>query len=392
MLSLFCREVVRGRCQKPSFDPDLLNQKLNRIIQSDNSSFIRPTPRSYSLTPTDSRSPTDSEYAFCMRENFPEQEYWDLIEVGGRPAWPLEFTYFRKNQRGKYKDIIESWGNSFHTQKIAWMKFRRFQRAKRRSQEKFAEYKQDIIGVQQKEGFDDNINLLFDYTQQDKINEWKEYYCYRLRSIPHLKIAADKAHKKRMHDKEEAEKGRGDPDFPFFLFEARYSDEAKYDTLVYKLNWMLNEQLPEIIKEYESSTRELSHLEFEPNEGQAAAKTESERPGLNTQDGSRKKPLGTNKLTRSISKKLEEPLPSTAPLRRSQRLINLAAKRKRDSDSTQEQSSNHVVESKNKAKKGNRHSKKRKLDVHDAKPKNASKPSGISRKQKFSRKTPRAAK
>lgn len=128
-----------------------------------------------SPTPPDAvgrRSPSPATFAEIMGKGRPEVEkpYWDLIELGGTPAWPLEVTFLLPKKRQKYNNVIEFWLD-FANQKRTWMRFRRFQRDKRKFNESFDTYQREVIEYRQREGIEGDIRLHIDYQQQNRVDE-----------------------------------------------------------------------------------------------------------------------------------------------------------------------------------------------------------------------------
>ncbi|KAK2775820.1 hypothetical protein FQN53_002977 [Emmonsiellopsis sp. PD_33] len=117
-----------------------------------------------------------------------EKWYYDLIKMGGRPAFPLELSFAQPDDYGDFAGIIEYLGSGtgFLEQKSSWVYFRRFQRRYRKTEGTFARYQQEMREYQQNEGIEGDIHLLFDATQQTKVDEWKEYHYFQ--TIPESEL------------------------------------------------------------------------------------------------------------------------------------------------------------------------------------------------------------
>ena len=200
----------------------------------------------------------------AMREN--EQYFRDLIEMGGRPAFPsLEIFYAPMGTRGEYEDIIEYWSSKggVRGQRNRWVLFRRFQWRNRKTAEIFAQYQQDVCEYRRKEGIEGDIYLLFDQEQQTKVDRWKEYHYFEHRKLAHMKANAEESRQKKELDRKEWEAVHGtghnmDPNVPSDVsWIYPYRDESELDGFMVLLNW-IERQLPEIARECEIPDKEAS--------------------------------------------------------------------------------------------------------------------------------------
>jgi hypothetical protein len=233
---------------------------MSKSISNRRRSLSRTPAHTLSYTP----SPGPRTVALmeeAMREN--EQYFRDLIEMGGRPAFPsLEIFYAPMGTRGEYEDIIEYWSSKggVRGQRNRWILFRIFQRRNRKTAEIFAQYQQDVCEYRRKEGIE---GLLFDQEQQTKVDRWKEYHYFEHRKLAHMKAKAEESRQKRESDRKEWEAAHEtghniDPNVPSDVsWIYRYRDESELGHFMVFLNW-IERQLPEIARECEIPDREAS--------------------------------------------------------------------------------------------------------------------------------------
>ncbi|EER39961.1 conserved hypothetical protein [Histoplasma capsulatum H143] len=149
-----------------------------------------------------------------------EEDYHDLIRLGGRPAFPVEMWRTPKDVHGKYGPVVDYWTAGYWGQRLEWISFLKFQQRRRRSVEIFKQYQQVVHRHRQQEGIDGDIQLLFDAKQQSKMDVWKEYHYFQHRNVPKMRIMAEEGRQKReqVRLEWEAEHGKGatlDPHEPF---------------------------------------------------------------------------------------------------------------------------------------------------------------------------------
>ncbi|KAK2787765.1 hypothetical protein FQN52_007076 [Onygenales sp. PD_12] len=170
-----------------------------------------------------------------------EKWYYDLIKMGGRPAFPLELSFAQPDDYGDYAGIIEYLGSGtgFLEQKSSWVYFRRFQRRYRKTEGTFARCQQEMREYQQNEGIEGDIHLLFDATQQTKVDEWKDTGNRQWRE----------------EERKRSEEGNADPMIPAELYHLRTIPESELNQFMVLLNW-IEQQLAEIARECAMSSEE----------------------------------------------------------------------------------------------------------------------------------------
>lgn len=313
----------------------------------------------------------DEITAEYRREN--AQVYYELIEMGGRPAYPLEISIAGPGNYGEYAKMIDYWGTDYLGQKGKWIYFRNFQRRRRRNAEVFDQYKQEVHEYRQNEGIEGDIQLLFDVEQQTKVDEWKEFHYFQHKKLAGIKAKAEEGRQTRERKKTDWEVGNGDPEFPPELFDWRWKAETDVDKFMILLNW-IEEQLPKIAQEHGISddiglgnvlnsngpyvvsgtgskledTEPADSITEKKSARRSTNKTTKKpwRSFLRPADASRVSKASNKKQsreegrstrsTRAKGKSAAKPPSEAVPLRRSQRLIDLAKRRVQQPESIQE--------------------------------------------------------
>ncbi|KAK2811778.1 hypothetical protein FQN50_001816 [Emmonsiellopsis sp. PD_5] len=260
------KEVVDRRGLDHPLDTNTLTQKLENVLSNpDSRSF-----RALSGTPTPSSghspiSPGPETKAMIIEDRRRyEEDYHDLISMGGRPAFPPGFSDAPEDIRDKYRDLLDYWGG-ISGQRSGWLIFRRFQRCNRKTPERFAKYEQDVRDYREREGIEGNIHLLYDHMQQTKMEDWKEYHYFQHRRLASFQEKADEARQQRLLEKKKWEEGNPtNPDIPPALYDARYIPEADRDTFLEVLRW-IEAQFPKIAQEELEATGQTASEDTLPN-------------------------------------------------------------------------------------------------------------------------------
>ncbi|QSS50359.1 hypothetical protein I7I53_11020 [Histoplasma capsulatum var. duboisii H88] len=251
------REIVNKRDLDHPLDVAALEQKLKNLPSTP--STRRSQSRSASQTPI-YRSPTHTPSPRQVSEESRrrvEKWYNDLIQMGGRPAYPFELAFAHPRAYKEHADIINSLGSAssgFLRQKNAWIMFRKSQRWNRRTEEIFAQYQRNVIEYRQKENIKGDIHLLFDAAKQTKVDEWKEYQFCEHRKIGQMRIKAEQGRQRREQERKEWEavngKGRNiDPTEPSDIaWIYRTAAETELSEVTVFLDW-IEQQLPKIAQE-----------------------------------------------------------------------------------------------------------------------------------------------
>lgn len=156
------------------------------------------------------------------------------------------------------------------------------------------------------------------------------------RRLGHLRKRAEEGRKQRLHQHELVEKGLIElPDYVPPFSKIRSAPESDHDEFVGVLNWMLEEQLPEIIKECERFgclADPVSHpsnsakpLQSKRKDASTAENSDTPNPRANSkpEKGAQEKVHGiTDKPALRLLGDSKKRSITTKPLHRSQRLIN----------------------------------------------------------------------
>ncbi|PGH26406.1 hypothetical protein AJ80_01904 [Polytolypa hystricis UAMH7299] len=294
-----------------------------------NSNPRRSQSRSPSLTPTiggPTPSP-DSEWKAGLAKIRREVEGWyhDLIRRGGRPAFPLELSRGPPSNRGEYTDIMEYLGQ---------IRFRKFQRRNRKTAELFAQYQQELSDYRRNEGIEGDLQLLFDAEQQSKVDEWREYYYFEHLKLARLRAKVEEGRQEREERKRQWEAGNGVPDMPAEVYDIRSMEERGRDNFMLLLKW-IEEELSKFAQECAMSKDKAREDTPNPLDSAKVSGRDSMLEDIGSTTSSARKRAKSDRRSRSRNKKStrlaagQVDAPSeTRPLRRSQRLIELAEKRK----------------------------------------------------------------
>jgi hypothetical protein len=177
--------------------------------------------------------------------------------MGGRPAFPFEYSYVSREDRGEYAEIIDYWGTTILGQRNEWVYFRRFQRRNRKTPEILAQYQRDVENYRRNEHIPGDIQLVFDAKQQTKLDEWKEYHYFEHQRLVRMREKAEEARLERERAKKKWEQGEGDPKMPAWLYDVRMLAESELDKHMVLLKW-IEEQIPKVAQESAPSDREPS--------------------------------------------------------------------------------------------------------------------------------------
>ncbi|KKZ60022.1 hypothetical protein EMCG_05204 [[Emmonsia] crescens] len=247
------KKVVDSRGCEYSLDATALEDKLKNLSNV-NARRTSTSPASVLTMSTLTHTPTpdpEMEAARARRQAQIVQDYNDLIERGGRPAFPLEIAQTYANDFGEHGAMVEYWGQSFFGQRDRWISFLNFQLKKRRTMDIFTNYQQAVHDHREKEGIEGNIQLLFDEEQQSKVEQWKEYHYYRHRHLPRMRENAEAARKEREQDIIDWEAGKRDPSIPDdmgWIHHIRSIDESKLEAYMSMIHW-IEAELPKIEQE-----------------------------------------------------------------------------------------------------------------------------------------------
>ncbi|EEH03546.1 predicted protein [Histoplasma capsulatum G186AR] len=251
------REIVNSRQNEYSLDATELEEKLKTLSNADaprrsaSSTSVATTP---TLSHTPSRLPTPTPEAEAFKKQHLAdciRDYNYLVEHGGRPAFPLEYATAAPKNFGKYRDMIDYWGQSYYNQRNVWVSFQNFQLKKRRSMEIFTQYQQDIHDYREKEGIEGDIQLHFDEERQSRVDQWKEYHYYLHRRVPPWREKAEAARKEREQDMLDWESGKRNPKIPEdmgWIHTVRTLVESDLEEYMSWIQWV-EAELPKIEQE-----------------------------------------------------------------------------------------------------------------------------------------------
>ncbi|KAK2755070.1 hypothetical protein FQN54_006598 [Arachnomyces sp. PD_36] len=222
------------------------------------------------------------------------QAYYELIEAGGRPAFPLQVSRARPGNYGDYEDAVKHWGMSYIPQKYEWTSFREFQRRRRKNAESFAQYLQEVHEYRKREGIEGDIQLLFDAHQQTKVDEWKEFHYSRHKWLSVYKERAQEGRRIKEEKRKEWEQGGGNQDKPYWLFDLKCREEINLERLVFLVNWIEGE-LPKIAKENGISLPEVPDDVSNPKSTEKGpTKAPSDTKAAEPKTSKRKSPISTD--------------------------------------------------------------------------------------------------
>ncbi|PGH34641.1 hypothetical protein GX50_02531 [[Emmonsia] crescens] len=247
------KKVVDSRGCEYSLDATALEEKLKNLSNV-NARRTSTSPASVLTTSTPTHTPTpdpEMEAARARRQAEIVRDYNELIEMGGRPAFPLEIAQSYTNDFGEHEAMVGYWGQAFFGQRDRWISFLNFQLKKRRTMEIFTNYQQAVHDHREKEGIEGNIQLLFDEEQQSKVDQWKEFHYYRHRHLPRMRENAEAASKEREQDIIDWEAGKRDPLIPEdmgWIHHVRTLVESKLDKFIGLIHW-IEAELPKIEQE-----------------------------------------------------------------------------------------------------------------------------------------------
>ena len=167
------------------------------------------------------------------------EEHQRLIDIGGRPACavqPLPPCPDWKSEIDKEYHESDHWNGQLNRVRTGidyWEKFRKKQRAFRWTSAHFERYLRRVDEVLKEDGIQWTISLQPRWEDQNKLEEWKEFYLFLSQT-------------RKSYEKKAAEANeRGDwSDAQFGLFHAR--DYARY------LSWV-EAELPKVAEEHGSS-------------------------------------------------------------------------------------------------------------------------------------------
>ncbi|PGH36440.1 hypothetical protein GX50_00776 [[Emmonsia] crescens] len=390
----FGRAVVNLRGMHHPLDVAALELRLGNVLSNPDSQRSRRHSSSGASTPTlnSDRSP-DPEWEASMTQNRlnNEKKYHDLIRMGGRPAFPVELWNTPKDVHGRYGPIVDYWRTLYGEQRNTWIYFRRFQRRNRKNVEIFTQYQQDVRNHRQNEGIEGDIQLLFDAKEQTKVDEWKEYHYFQHRNLPQMRAEAEEGRQMREQQKLEWETVNGssktidlnEPPGPALGWVYRTIAESDLARFMVLLNW-IEEELPKIAQEValsnpeaftgvathtnpiqtsekESRLEDTASTDFNTENNMNSNRSSTNRSrksnnpvlkpvgsprvtkaGRNTrssvrnQQGHHNTPHGTKGRARAAMTPTKPPIPPVTALRRSQRIIDLAAKKSQQPEPIQE--------------------------------------------------------
>ncbi|PGG96977.1 hypothetical protein AJ79_09384 [Helicocarpus griseus UAMH5409] len=122
------------------------------LLAADDRRSATPSSRTPSRTPSNPPSPGPEMREIIRRTDLEnEEDYNYLIENGGRPAFPLEMCRAAPPDHGEYANLIRYWAQSFRGQRNQWVAFRNFQRRRRKTMDGFTQYLQQVREHRQKE-------------------------------------------------------------------------------------------------------------------------------------------------------------------------------------------------------------------------------------------------
>ncbi|EEH03918.1 predicted protein [Histoplasma capsulatum G186AR] len=305
-------ELVKLRGKSHPLDVAAVDVKLKNILAKPDNQRARSSCSSGTSTRTRSSpgSPDPEWEALQLkhtREN--EEDYHDLIRLGGRPAFPVEMWRTPKDVHGKYGPIVDYWNTGYWGQRLEWISFLKFQQRRRRSVEIFKQYQQEVHRHRQQEGIDGDIQLLFDAKQQSKMDVWKEYHYFQHRNVPKMRIMAEEGRQKREHMRLEweAEHGKGatlDPNEPFnpaLAWLLRSASERNLDKFMILLNW-IEQELPKIAQEMVMSNSDLSPIQILENESEQEAVSTNLNIHKNLNSNCRSTNVGGKAATNTVLK------------------------------------------------------------------------------------------
>ncbi|KAK2743498.1 hypothetical protein FQN55_007269 [Onygenales sp. PD_40] len=296
------KEVVDRRGLDHPLDTNTLSQKLQNVLSNPDSRSFRtlsgtPTP-SPGHTPLSPGPETKAIMAEDRRRY--EEHYQDLISLGGRPAFPPGFPDAPEETRDKYRDLLDYWGG-ISGQRNGWRIFRRFQRCNRKTPERFAQYEQDVRDYREREGLEGDIHLLYDHMQQTKMEDWKEYHYFQHRRLASYQEKADVARQQRLLEKKKWEEGNpSNPDIPPALYDLRYIPEADRDTFLGVLRW-IEAQFPRIAQEELEATGQIASEDAVPNTLEAPEPSPNSKATKNKQKSSNRTKKSPNRVLGQIA-------------------------------------------------------------------------------------------
>ncbi|KAK4983192.1 hypothetical protein LTR66_008922 [Elasticomyces elasticus] len=142
-------------------------------------------PRSSSV---ETRDPEDLKEDFLHQE----KEARDALTLdGGRPSHPIDSGFDILKEPGQYAEIISYWSRGgsgwpmFRDQFGIWKEFREYQERVRQSRtdpERFAKYAQYVRDYRCEKGLEGDVELHQDRKKQSRLDDWKEYQFYQLRT------------------------------------------------------------------------------------------------------------------------------------------------------------------------------------------------------------------
>ncbi|KAI9750323.1 MAG: hypothetical protein M4579_006518 [Chaenotheca gracillima] len=159
-----------------------LKQKVKRIALSYPMSYFE-LSKTLALRLDSSESPTFVA-KIAELEKKARRAYNRLIDMGGRPThkpgklWRLP-TRDRRDH-GMIR-VLHFWRDEFvrlQGQSVNWSDFRNHQEGSRGSQDIFSLWVNEAEMLRKELHIDDEIELLFDQTEQTKITEWREYQLF----------------------------------------------------------------------------------------------------------------------------------------------------------------------------------------------------------------------
>lgn len=133
-----------------------------------------------------------------LKEDFlrQEKEARDALTLdGGRPSHPIDSGFDIVKEPGQYAEIISYWSRGgsgwsmFRDQFGIWKEFREYQERVRQSRtdpERFAKYAQYVRDYRCEKGLEGDVELHQDRKKQSRLDDWKEYQFYQLRTADRI--------------------------------------------------------------------------------------------------------------------------------------------------------------------------------------------------------------